>query len=122
MLRKILLSAEALSDINFERLKNNLINSDNNMYMNVDSLIDIKDIISNSINITLMKVNVESHGCNQMYMDKYLKEYKINEIIDQFIERKINYRDFYLTLLGNFYDRNGKTCKILFYLQLRFFY
>ena len=60
MLRKILLSAEALSDINFERLKNNLINSDNNMYMNVDSLIDIKDIISNSINITLMKVNVKS--------------------------------------------------------------
>ena len=60
MLRKILLSAEALSNINFERLKNNLINSDNNMYMNVDSLIDIKGIISNSINITLMKVNVKS--------------------------------------------------------------
>ena len=60
MLRKILLYAEVLSVINFERLKNNLINSDNNMYMNVDSLIDIKDIISNSINITLMKVNVKS--------------------------------------------------------------
>ena len=57
-----------------------------------------------------------------MYMEKDLREYKINEIIDQFIERKINYRDFYLTLLGNFYDRNGKTCKILFYLQLRLFY
>ena len=57
-----------------------------------------------------------------MYMDKDLREDKINELIDQFIERKISYRDFYFTLLDNFYHRNGKTCKILFYLQLRFFY
>ena len=59
--------------------------------MNVDSLIDTNSIITGSINITLMKVNVKSYGCNQMYMDKDWREYEINEIIDQFIERKINY-------------------------------
>ena len=32
--------------------------------MNVDSLIDTNSIIAGSINITLMKVNVKSYGCN----------------------------------------------------------
>ena len=42
--------------------------------------------------------------------------------MDQFNERKINHRNIYCGSLDNtllFYDGNGKTSKILFYLQLR---
>ena len=55
-------------------------------------------------------------------MDKDFREYKMNELIDQVIESKISYKYFYFALLGNmhtFYDGNGRTCKILFYLQLK---
>ena len=42
---------------------------------------------------------------------------KLYQIIDQFNERKITPTKFYLILLNKihpFYDRNGRTCKILF--------
>ena len=58
MLEKILVSEKDLSDINFKRLKkayikNNLINSDNNMYLTVDSLTDINNIINGLNNFTI---------------------------------------------------------------------
>ena len=42
-----------------------------------------------------------------MYMDKDLIEDKLYQFIDQFNERKINYRNFYFEFLNNirpFYD------------------
>ena len=92
------------------------------MYMIVDSLIDINNIITSSNNIILKKVNVKPYGCDNMYLDKNLREDKMYDLIDQFIEIKINDRKFYFASLDNihlFYDENGRTCKILFYLQLR---
>ena len=57
------MNTKGLSDINFERLKNtlvyiknNLIDSDNKMYLSVDSLIDINNIITGLNNITLKKI------------------------------------------------------------------
>ena len=56
--KKILVSEKKLSDTNFERLKwigvhkNNLIDFDDNMYLTVDSLTDINNIITGSNNIT----------------------------------------------------------------------
>ena len=50
-------------------------------------------------------------------MDKDLIEDKLYQLVDQFIERKINHRDFISTLLNHihpFYDGNGRTFKILF--------
>ena len=52
-----------------------------------------------------------------MYMDKGLFEDKLYQRIEQFNERKSTSRKFYSILLNNiypFYDRNGRTCKILF--------
>ena len=55
MLRKTLISEKELSDINFQSLEkvlicieNNLIDSDDNMYLNVDSLIAINNITTGS--------------------------------------------------------------------------
>lgn len=50
---KIMVSQKELHDVNFERLKNKVvyiinifIDSENNMYLTVDSLIDINNIIT----------------------------------------------------------------------------
>ena len=122
--RKILVSEKELSDINFDRLKNallyiknNFIDSGDNMYLTVDSLIDINNIITGSNDITLRKVNVKPCGYDKMYMCKDLIEDKLYQLVDQFHERKTNHRDFYLELFDDihpFYDGNGRTCKILF--------
>ena len=96
-----------LSDINFGRLKNalvyikdNLIDSDNKMYSTVHSLIEI-NIITGSNNIFLRKVSVKPCEYDDMYMDKDLKEDKLYQLVDQFSEGKIDYRDFYSELLDN---------------------
>lgn len=50
-------------------------------------------------------------------MDKDLIEGKLYQLIDEFIERKIDNRDFCFVLLDNidpFSDGNERTCKILF--------
>ena len=59
MLEKILVSEKELSDINFQRMKNtlvyiknNLIDSDDNMYLTADSLTDLSNITTSSKNIT----------------------------------------------------------------------
>ena len=52
-----------------------------------------------------------------MYIDKDLIEDKLYQIIDQFNERKITTTTFYSIPLNKtypFYDRRGRTCKILF--------
>ena len=97
--------------------KKNLIASDDNMYLTVDSLIEVNNIITGSNNFTLRKVNVKPYGLEKMCMDKDLIEDKLYQIIDQFSERKITPVKFYLMFLNHihpFYDGNGKTCKRLF--------
>ena len=83
--KKILVSEKELSDVNFEWLKktlryieNNLIYYGNNMYLIVDSLIDISNKVTGSNNITLGKVNVKPYGRDKMYMDKDLIEDKLH--------------------------------------------
>ena len=96
MSEKILVSEKQLSDIKFERLKhtlvyikNNLIDSGYNMYLTVDSMIDINNIITGSNNITLRKVNVKPCGYDKMHMDKDLIEDKPYQLVDQFNQKII---------------------------------
>ena len=42
------------------------------MYLTVESLIGIYNIITGSTNITLRKINVNLYGFGKMYMDKEL--------------------------------------------------
>ena len=55
-----MVSENKLSDIEFERLKR--------------LLVDIKNIITGSNNITLRKVNNKPYGYDKMYMDTDLME------------------------------------------------
>ena len=87
------------------------------MYLTVNSLIEINNIITDSKNITLRRVNVKPYGFDKMYMDKELIKDKLYQIIDQFNEGKITSKKFYslfLNKIHQFYDGNGRTCKILF--------
>ena len=97
--------------------KNYFIDSDDNIYVRADSLIEINNIIADSNNITLRKVNVKPYELDKMYIDKDLTEDKVYQTIHQCKEREITSTTFYLILLNKihpFYDGNGRTCKIHF--------
>ena len=98
-------------------IKINLIDNDGSVYLTVDYLIELNNIIAGSNNIALRKVTVKSYGFAKIYMDKKLIEEKLYQIIDQFNERKITTTKFYSRLLNKtnpFYDGNGRPRKILF--------
>ena len=65
IIKKILIWQKEFVDTNYQRvkktlvyIKNSLIDSDGNMYLTVDTLIRINNIIISSNNITLRKVNI----------------------------------------------------------------
>ena len=104
--KEILISAKEFTKTDYKRLQkalvyieNNLIDSYSGLYLTVDSLVEINNIITGSNNITLRKVNVTPYGFDKMYMDKELIEDKLYQIIDQFIERKIASTKFYSMII-----------------------
>ena len=79
VIKEILISEKKLAETNYKRLQkvliyieSNLIASGGSMYLTVDSLIKINNIITGSNNNTLRKVNVKSHGFDKIYMCKEL--------------------------------------------------
>ena len=124
VIKEILISKKEFTETNYKRLQkallyigNNSINSDGGIYLTVHSLIEINNIITNSNNVTLRKVNAKLYVFDKMYMDKELIEDKLYQIIDHFNERKITYAKFYSILVNKihpFYDGNGRLSKILF--------
>ena len=75
-------------------IKSNLIDTDGGMYLKVNSLITVNNVIMGSNNITLRKVNIKPYGFDKMFMDKELIENKLYQIIDQFNERKLHLQSF----------------------------
>ena len=51
---------------------------------------EINNMITNSSNITLRRVNVKPYGLDEMYVNKKLIEDTFYQIIDQFNERNIH--------------------------------
>ena len=79
VIKEILISEKELAETNYKRLQkvliyieSNLIGSGGSMYLTVDSLIKINNIITGSNNNTSRKVNVKSHGLDKIYMCKEL--------------------------------------------------
>ena len=82
------------------------------MYLPVEFLIEMNNIITGSNNITLRKVNARSYRFDKNYMDKDLIKDKLYQIINEFDESKITPVKFYLILLNEihpFYDGNDRT-------------
>ena len=77
VIKEILITEKEFTETNYKRLQkalvyieNNLIDSDGGMYLAVDSLIEINNIITGSQNITLRNINVNPYAFDKMYMDK----------------------------------------------------
>ena len=89
VIKEILISEKEFTETSYKILQkdlvyieDNLIDSDGGMYLTVDSLIEINNIITGSNNITSRKVNVKPYGFDKMYMYKELIEDKLYQIID----------------------------------------
>ena len=124
IIKEILILEKVFTETNYEwlkkalvHIKSNLIDFDGNVHLNVDSLIQINNLITCSNNITLKKVNVKPHRFDKMYMGKDLIQDKLYQVIDQFNKREITAVQFYSIILNQkhpFYDLNVRTCKIMF--------
>ena len=94
-----------------------LINKDGDLFLTVDSLIRINNIITNSHNLHLRRHNVKPAGYNKQYMDESRIEIELYSLVDKFNNRRIMPSIFCNTFLEKihpFADGNGRTCKILF--------
>ena len=71
--KEILISENDFTETNYKRLEktlvfieNNLIDSDGGMYLTIESLIEINNILTGLNNITLWKVKVKPYGFHKM--------------------------------------------------------
>ena len=129
-LLRILNEENELNYINFIRMisacnfkDNELINNDGDLYLTVDSLIRINNLITDSHNIQLRQINVKPAFHDKQYMDFTKIESELYTLVDKFNERQITPRRFCNTFLDKihpFSDGNGRTCKILFKGKYRF--
>ena len=121
---KILIQEKELTTLNLKRMvdacnyKNTeLINSDGDLFLTVDSLITLNNIILGSRNMSLRCVNVKPAFYDKEYLDFSKIEFELYKLVDLFNDRYITHRDFCQTFLNEihpFLDGNGRTCKILF--------
>ena len=94
-----------------------LLNKDGDLFLTIDSLIRINNIITNSHNLHLRRHNVKPAGYNKQYMDVSRIEAELYSLVDKFNDRGITSRAFCDTFLDKihpFADGNGRTCKTLF--------
>ena len=94
--KEILISDKDFTDTDYGTLKKALdyiekkkILSDGNMYLTVDVVTKINNIITGSNFITQSKVNVKPYGYDKKDTDKSLREYNLHEKINQFNDMKI---------------------------------
>ena len=93
-----------------------LLNKDGDLFLTIDSLIRINNIITNSHNLHLRRHNVKPAGYNKQYINVSRIEAELYSLVDKFNDRGITSRAFCDTFLDKihpFADGNGRTCKIL---------
>ena len=125
---RILIEEKELTLLNLIRLSDaltykytELVTSDGDLLLTVDSLITLNNIITGSKNLSLRSVNVKPAFFNRQYLDFSKIEFELYKLVDLFNDRYITKRQFCQTFLDKihpFHDGNGRTCKILF--EIRF--
>ena len=94
-----------------------LIDKDGSLFLTVDSLITINNIITGSNNLHLRCVNVKPARYDKNYMDASKIEEELYIVVYKFNNRLIIPSEFcrvFLNKIHPFADGNGRTCKILF--------
>ena len=85
------------------------------LFLTVDSLITLNNIITNSKNLFLRDVNVKPAGLDKMYLEKTLVEPALYKLVHKFNKRKLTHDQFcniFLDLIHPFRDGNGRASKI----------
>ena len=123
VLKKKLIEESEFSDMNYYfmqlalKYRNKyLMNKHGDLFLTVDSLIHLNNIITRSSNIELRKVNVQV-DYSKMYMDKRNIDHAFDALVNNFNNRLITKNDFceaFLDRIHLFRLGNGRTCKILF--------
>ena len=124
----ILKEEKEISKDNFLRIKKaykyiqrELITTDGDLFLTLDSLITLNNIITNSNNILLRQTNVRPAGYNKQYMHFNQIESELYKLIDQFSDRYITKRYFikkFLNEIHPFSDGNGRLVKLCFIISI----
>ena len=99
----------------YKYIQSELLTTDGDIFFTVDSLITLNNIITNSNNIFLRHVNVKPAGYNKQYMHFDKIESELYRLIDQFNDRFISKRYFFIKFLNEihpFLDGNGRLVKL----------
>ena len=118
----ILNEEKEMNKVNFFRMvevhkyiQQELLNAEGDLFLTVDSLITLNNIITNSNNIFLRQVNVKSARYNKQYMHFTQIEKELYTLIDQFNDRYISKIYFFKKFLDEihpFLDGNGRLIKL----------
>ena len=122
LLTKILIEEGEFNEVNLNRLtsayifkKNFLTTSDNHLYLTLDSLIEINNLILNKHNQNLRQAQVKSLGYNFPYMHFSKINTNLQSLIDRFNDRQLTKTSFLKEFLNihPFLDGNSRTVKVL---------
>ena len=87
------------------------------MFLTMDSLIRLNNIITRSKNAHLRTHNVKAALCSKYYMEHDKIEVALYSLVDNFSDRRITHKQFvhlFLDQIHPFADGNERTCQILF--------
>ena len=105
----------------YKYIQTKLLTTEGDLFLTVDSLITLNNIITNSNNIFLRQVNVKPAGYNKQYMYFDQIEVELYRLIDQFNDRYISKRYFikkFLDEIHPFLDGNGRLVKLCFIISI----
>ena len=118
----ILNEEKEMNKVNFSRMvkahkyiQQELLNAEGDLFLTVDSLITLNNIITNSNNTLLRQLNVKPAGYNKQYMHFTQIEKELYTLIDQFNDRYISKRYFFKKFLDEihpFLDGNVRLIKL----------
>ena len=120
----ILNEEKEMNEVNFFRMVNaykyiqrELLTTNGDLFLTVDSLITLNNIITGSNNISLRQTNVKPAGYNKQYMHFDKIESELYRLTDQFNDRFISKRYFikkFLNEIHPFLDGNSRLVKLCF--------
>ena len=125
---KILKEENEYSDLNYFNMKTALDykekylqNKEGDMFLTVDSLIEVNNLILGKNNTELRKLNVKPAGSTtNPYFPWWCVESSLYKLLDEFNKRHITNRDFCNRFMEihPFSDEDGRTYKLLFINQI----
>ena len=101
----------------YKYVRSELLTTEGDLFLTIDSLITLNNIITNSNNLFLRQTNVKPAGYNKQYMHFNYIESELYRLVDQFNNRYISKRYFikkFLNEIHPFSDGNGRLVKLCF--------